>query len=68
MLVLERRPCGVNDERREPNKYQRRLDPPGIRPHGLTKPALLNGEIRLSHKKSFNSQWIVITSRRELNQ
>src|SRR6202049_2376046 len=40
MLTLKRRPRRVDDEGRESQKHEQRLDPPDVAPHRFAKPRL----------------------------
>src|SRR6185437_1687334 len=47
--VLERGPGGVNEKRREKDRHDGGLNPPGVLPHGELSRALENRELRVGH-------------------
>jgi hypothetical protein len=51
VIALERRPGGVNDERRENEEDEERLDPPRVPPLGLAEGSGFGGDLRLTHQQ-----------------
>src|SRR4030095_16051562 len=57
IFSLKRRPRGVDDESRQSDKNEQRLDPPNVRAHGLAKCRLGHCGFCVWHKERFPLAW-----------